>query len=135
MSKLVAIVQCDLVCRKCAGFACMNSFYNKEGAFKDYPEDTKYISFTCGGCCGKGLALKLEDLTHKLKKNNIPLEDVTVHLASCIVSDSYHNPPCPHRDYIKAVIERKGFTYKLGSYQSKRTQAKRDAGIYKQWDE
>lgn len=135
MSKIVAVVQCELVCQKCPGVPCMKAFYDREGAFEGYPEDTKYISFTCGGCCGMGLASKLENFTHKLKRYGWEKEDVTIHLASCIVSDNYHNPPCPHKDYLKSIIERKGYNYKIGSYLSKGAQAKREAGIYKEWDE
>ncbi|MDO4178126.1 MAG: CGGC domain-containing protein [Phascolarctobacterium sp.] len=135
MSKLVVIVQCDIVCQRCPGFPCMNAFYNREGAFKDYDEDTRYLSFTCGGCCGMGLAAKLENLIHKLNRNHIPKENVVVHLASCVVSDNYHNPPCPHREYLKEIVQRKGFELKLGSYLSKRTQERREAGLYKEWDE
>lgn len=135
MSKLVAIIQCDTVCQDCVGMPCAHAFYNREGMFKDYPEDTQYVAFTCGGCCGIGLARKLENLTHKLKRYGIAKEDVIIHLASCIISDNYHNPPCPHKDYLKAIIERKGFQYKIGTYVSKAATAKREAGIYKEWDE
>ncbi|MCQ2374096.1 MAG: CGGC domain-containing protein, partial [Phascolarctobacterium sp.] len=63
------------------------------------------------------------------------INDVVVHLASCIVSDNYHNPPCPHREYIKEIVERKGFPVVLGSYISKAATKKREAGIYKKFGE
>jgi predicted metal-binding protein len=58
--KYCVIIQCDIAHRRCSGFACTNAFYNKDEKFNGYSADTKYISFTCGGCCGKGIASKLE---------------------------------------------------------------------------
>ena len=51
--KFVVIIQCELVHKKCSGFACTDSFYNRDEMFKSYKENTKYISFTCGDCYGK----------------------------------------------------------------------------------
>lgn len=135
MSKLVVVIQCDIVCRKCSGYPCANAFYNREGKFTEYPDGTRYMSFTCGGCCGMGVAGKLEDLLRKLKRYQQDKNDVTVHLASCIVSDNYHNPPCPHKAYIKEIIERKGFPVVLGSYISKAASKKRELGIYKKFED
>ena len=71
-TKYVVIIQCHIAHRKCSGFACTNAFYNKDEIFRNYDDDTRYISFTCGGCCGKGIAAKLEHLSKKLRiKNNI----------------------------------------------------------------
>ena len=53
-----------------------------------------------------GVAAKLEDLNRKLKRWGDSKDDVTVYLASCIVSNNYHNPPCPHKEYIKEIVER-----------------------------
>ena len=69
MKKYVLIIQCDIAHRRCSGWACMKSFYDRTGAFKDLAEeDIKYISFTCGGCCGKGVAAKIEHFANKLAK-------------------------------------------------------------------
>ena len=38
----------------------MDSFYNKEGKFGYYGNNMKHITFSCGGCCGKAAAGKLE---------------------------------------------------------------------------
>ena len=96
-TKYVVIIQCDIAHRRCSGFACTNAFYNKDGAFEDYSEDTRYISFTCGGCCGKNIASKLEHLSKKLaKKSNITKDEVVVHLSSCMVTDNHHYDRCPH---------------------------------------
>lgn len=131
--KYVVIIQCDITQRRCSGFACTNSFYNREDAFKDYDENTRYISFTCGGCCGKGVASKLEHLSKKLyKKNNINKDEVVVHLSSCMVTDNYHTDRCPHVDYIKNIIQKKGYDNVIeGSYISAGAQRKRELGIYK----
>ena len=131
MGKLVVVIQCDHVCHKCSGYPCANAFYNKEGAFADYPHGTRYMSMTCGGCCGIEVGSKLEDLRRKFKRYGQDIDDVVVHLASCIVSDNYHNPPCPHREYIKEIVTRKGFELKLGSYISKTATKRREEGLYK----
>lgn len=52
MSKLVVIIQCDTVQQRCCGYNCTHAFYSREGKFAGYPEDTHYMSFTCGGCSG-----------------------------------------------------------------------------------
>ena len=78
----------------------MKSFENRTGKFEGVEEGVNYLTTTCGGCCGMGVAAKLEDLNRKLKRWGDSKDDVTVYLASCIVSDNYHNPPCPHKDYI-----------------------------------
>ena len=130
MAKLVVIIQCDIVQKKCVGYACMKSFYERSGRFTGYDADTKYMTITCGGCCGAGVAGKIEDLNRKLKRWGDDRRDVVVHLASCVVSDNYHRPPCPHRDYIKTIVERKGYPVIFGSYISKTAEKKRQDGIY-----
>lgn len=130
MAKLVVIIQCDIVQKKCVGYACMKSFYERSDRFTGYDADTKYMTITCGGCCGAGVAGKIEDLNRKLKRWGDDRRDVVVHLASCVVSDNYHRPPCPHRDYIKTIVERKGYPVIFGSYISKTAEKKRQDGIY-----
>lgn len=134
MGKLVVIVQCHIVTQRCCGYACMKSFYDRTGKFEGYPEDTRYMTFTCGGCSGAGLAAKLENLLRRVKRAKESKDDVVIHLASCVCSDNYHRPPCPHLDYIKAIIERKGYPLVLGSYISQNTSKKREAGIYKKFE-
>lgn len=132
MSKLVVIIQCDAVQKRCSGIACTNSFYDRTGTFTEYGEDTKYMTMTCGGCCGISVASKLEDLKRRMARSKME-DEVVVHLASCIVSDNYHNPPCPHKEYIKAIVERKGYPVVLGSYISKGTTRGREAGKYQEF--
>ncbi|MEE3442046.1 MAG: CGGC domain-containing protein, partial [Megasphaera elsdenii] len=51
MSKLVVVIQCDIVTKRCSGYACMNTFVNRKDTFADYPPDTRFLMMTCGGCC------------------------------------------------------------------------------------
>ena len=128
----IVIIQCDIAHRRCSGFACTNAFYNKDASFKNYDDTTRYISFTCGGCCGKGIAGKLEHFSRKLKsKNAIDKKEVVVHLSSCMVNDNYHYNRCPHVDYIKEILVKKGYNNVIeGSYISKGANKKRESGEY-----
>ena len=112
----------------------MKSFYDRTGPFAAYDDQTRYMTLTCGGCCGAGIAAKLEDLNHKLKCYGENKDNVVIHLASCICSDNYHRPPCPFRNYIKTIVQRKGFPVVLGSYLSKGAEKKRQEGVYQNWD-
>ena len=49
MSKLVVVIQCDIVTKRCSGYACMNTFVNRKDTFADYPPDTRFLMMTCGG--------------------------------------------------------------------------------------
>lgn len=133
MSKLIVVIQCDIVQKKCVGYPCMKSFYERTGKFSEYEADCRYMTLTCGGCCGAGVAGKIEDLNRKLKRYGEERSDVIFHLASCVVSDNYHRPPCPHKEYIKSIVERKGYPVILGSYISKTAERKRQEGIYKEF--
>ena len=130
--KFVVIIQCELVHKKCSGFACTDSFYNRDEMFKSYKENTRYISFTCGGCCGKLVSGKLSHFSKKiLKKTDYKKDEVIVHLASCMTSDNYHSDRCPHIDYIKDIIVKRGYDFLVGTYISKNAEIKREKGIYK----
>lgn len=131
--KLVVIVQCEFASKRCSGHACMRSFYERTGTFQNYPSTTTYLSLTCGGCCGKGLVAKLEHLTKmNLKKWQLQRNQVTIHLASCICKDNYHADVCPHLDYIKNILHKKGYENLIeGSYLSDNATKKRNLGIYK----
>ncbi|EKQ55912.1 MULTISPECIES: CGGC domain-containing protein [unclassified Clostridium] len=134
--KYVVIIQCDIAHNRCSGFACTNAFYNRDAVFSNYDDSTRYISFTCGGCCGKSIAAKLEHLSKKLKtKNNINKDEVVIHLSSCISNDNYHYDRCPHIDYIKSIISKKGYTNLVeGSYISSGAERKRNEGTYNCYD-
>lgn len=131
--KYVVIIQCEIAQRRCSGFACTNAFYDRKGKFKDYNEDVKYISFTCGGCCGKGVSSKLEHLCKKMiSKKNIKPEEIKVHLSTCMVTDNHHYDRCPHIDYIKNIILKRGFDDIIeGSFIDDVSEFKREKDIYK----
>ena len=132
-NKYVAIIQCDIAHNRCSGYACTESFYNREGMFENYEDGVRYISFTCGGCCGKSVSAKLEHFAAKCKKyGDIAKEDVTIHLASCMVTDHHHYDRCPHLDYIRDIVRKKGYENVVeGSYIRKAAAFRREKGIYK----
>ena len=133
--EFVVIIQCEDVVKRCSGFLCMNDFYERLGKFTDYPDDTRYMAITCGGCCGNLLTPKLENLGMRLRKAGMTKDDVIIHFATCICSDNSHRLPCPFMNRMKALLSRKGFNnVVLGTHVSKKAQAKRDAGIYKNWE-
>ena len=132
--ELVVIIQCEDVLNRCSGFLCMNDFYERAGKFEGYPSETRYMSITCGGCCGN-ITTKLENLGMRLRKAGISKDDVTVHFASCICSENSHRLPCPFMNRMKALLQHKGFgNIVLGTQISKKAEAKRQAGIYRKWE-
>ena len=133
--KLVVIIQCEDVVKRCSGFLCMNDFYDKKGKFENYSDEIRYMTMTCGGCCGNLLTPKLENLGMRLKKANLNKDDVIFHFASCVCSDNSHRLPCPFLNRMKALLNRKGFNNIVnGTHISKKAEEKRQAGIYKKWD-
>ncbi len=136
-TKYVVILQCDIVHNRCSGFACTESFYKKEGKFEGYGDEVQYLSLTCGGCCGKSVSAKIEHLAKKLhNKTDIKKDEVVVHLASCMTTDNYHSDRCPHVDYIKYIIQKKGFSnIKEGSYISGNASRKRERNVYKTYND
>jgi len=132
--KFVVMIQCEIARRRCSGFACTDAFYNRNDGFKDYGSEVRYISIPCGGCCGAGLAAKLEHFSNKLKKTDVKKDEVAVHLSSCMVTDNYHHDRCPHTDYIKALVEKKGYKNIVeGTYISRVSEKKRESGEYKRY--
>lgn len=134
-TKYVVIIQCEIARKRCSGFACTNSFYNRDVFFKDYGDSVRYISMTCGGCCGAGLASLLEHFSNKIrKKTDVSKDEVVVHLSSCMVTDNYHHDRCPHTDYIKALINKKGYANIVeGTYLSQGAEKHRENGEYKRY--
>lgn len=134
-TKYVVIIQCDIALRKCSGFACTNSFYNREDKFSEYSNDVKYIAFSCDGCCGKTISSKLSHFSNKLKnKTNIAKSEVVIHLSSCMTKDNFHSDRCPHIYYIKDIIDKRGYSNIIeGSYISKSAEKKRELGVYKKY--
>ena len=137
MGKLIVIIQCDDVTKRCSGFFCMQDFYERNGKFSAYPhdEDTCYMTMTCGGCSANFLTPKLENLGRRLSKMGCEKDDVIIHLASCICSENSHRQPCPFIGRIKSLLMRKGFNnIVMGTHVSKNAEAKRQAGIYRKWE-
>lgn len=134
MSKLVVIIQCDTVQQRCSGYNCTHAFYNREGKFAGYADDTRYMSFSCGGCCGGALTVKLENLCKRLRCFKDDYEEIVIHLSSCMVSDNSHKPPCPHIAYMTKLLAKKGFTNIVkGTYLSKTATKRREQGIYEEF--
>ena len=133
MQKAVVVIQCDITCRRCSGFACSQTFHDRVDFFEGYPEDTFYLAMTCGGCCGKGLSAKLSHfLQMSRKKLNLLPKDIAVHFASCITTDNRHFERCPHFDYMVAIIKKNGCDHIIeGTYLSQNAKKKRQAGVYK----
>ncbi len=128
------VVQCHIVMERCSGYYCEKALHERTGGFSGYPADRTYrtIYLTCGGCCGRAVHRKLDHLVRLLKKReNIDRSAVAVHLASCITKDNYHGPRCPHFDYLKDMIGRLGLDLREDTSISVKSEAKREAGIYK----
>lgn len=132
-TKYVLIIQCDIAHNRCSGFHCANEFNNRNNLFAEYDADVKYLSFTCGGCCGKGVSQKLEHLARKAKKKaDLTPDDFTIHLASCITNDNRHADRCLFINNMKKLIAKNGFTKIVeGTYISKNSETKRAQGEYK----
>ena len=68
--KLVVIIQCEIAKRRCSGYHCSQSFYERSGGFSKYPmeQDMRVLMFQCGGCNGKGVNSLLSNVNKCLKK-------------------------------------------------------------------
>lgn len=137
--KLVGVIQCDFAKERCSGFGCVNSFTERIDAFTRYPEEgIMLVPFNCGGCPGRRISRVASNLIKRAKKKaDIEKDEIVIHLASCIVTDNGHYPPCPHVDYIEKILKRKGLRVKKGSYRSKTATKRREEGRYSpfDWDE
>lgn len=133
--RYVVVIQCDIALRRCSGFACSDSFYRRKKLFERYGDRVQYLPMSCGGCCGKGVSAKLSHLTKKLGRyTNIKKDEVAVHLSSCMVTDNHHYDRCPHIDYIKDIVRKRGYINLLeGSYISDNAKKKREDGVYRSY--
>ncbi len=50
----------------------------------------------------------------------------------CITKDNYHATPCPHRDYIKNLIEKIGMDYREDTVISEKSQQRWTEGVYQE---
>ncbi len=129
----VVILQCHIVKERCPGYFCEKAFQERTGGFAAYPKDRsyRYLSMTCGGCCGRATHRKLARLLRSIeKKEGVGKEQVVVQLSSCITNDNYHGPPCPHLAYIKTLIERVGLDVRDSTVISEKSERRRQAGTY-----
>lgn len=130
----LVIVQCDIVKQRCPGYLCEKAFHERTGGFAEYPADKPYrvINLTCGGCCGRALHRKLSLLKRTIKKKEgIDKDKIVVQLSTCITKDNYHAPPCPHLDYLKALIEKIGIDYREDTEICEKSEKRRKEGIYR----
>ncbi len=130
----VVVLQCHIVKERCPGYLCEKAFHERSGGFAQYPKDRpiRYLSITCGGCCGRASHRKLTRLLRTIaKKEGISKDKIVVQLSSCMVKDNYHAPPCPHLDYIKTLIERIGLDVCEGTVLSEKAEQRRKGGVYR----
>ncbi|HAO93781.1 MAG: hypothetical protein A2X99_01380 [Deltaproteobacteria bacterium GWB2_55_19] len=138
--RIIGVIQCDFARERCSGFGCMNSFTQRIDAFARYKDNDKImlVPFNCGGCPGRRISRVAANLIKRAqKKAEVEKDEIVIHLASCIVTDNGHYPPCPHIDYIEKILKRKGLKVKKGSYKSKTATRRREEGLYEpfDWDE
>ncbi len=127
--KYIIALQCHIVKERCSGYLCEESFYNRQGGFSGYPKDAdiRYLSFTCGGCCGRATLRKLANALKLLKKRaDIDSAEVVLHYSSCMCRESFHGPKCPHFDYIQELVSRKELTTVEGTQISDKTSSRLD---------
>jgi predicted metal-binding protein len=130
--KCVAVIQCAVAHERCPGAKCAAAFSGRKHYFVGYgPGTIYYVPFGCGGCPGRRVGRLATYLKRAFKKHqSVEPEEIAVHLATCIVGDNAHYPPCPFRQDIKLMLSRKGLKVVEGSVYSKSLEAKREAGVY-----
>ena len=131
-TKCVAVIQCEVSREHCSGARCAISFAERKDHFAGYGSDVVYyIPMTCGGCPGRRVSRLAAHLKKSLATREVTPEEIVVHLASCLVTDNHHSPPCPHLDDIKLILARQGLTVVEGSMTSSAAARRRQAGVYK----
>ncbi len=130
----LVVVQCHIVAERCSGYYCERAFHDRTGGFAACPADkpVRMVSVTCGGCCGRALQRKISNLLRCAGKDGIPKERVGVQFASCITKDNHHAPPCPHRGYLRKLVEKLGLDSFEDTHISKTSQRRREEGLYRQ---
>ena len=131
--QFIAVVQCHLVKQRCSGYQCERAFHHRLGGFQRYPADEplRSMHLTCGGCCGRPVQRKLSNLLKQIKKREgIQRDQVVVHLSSCITKDNHHGPPCPHLEYLEALIGKLGVDMVRDTTVSAKSEKLRAEGVY-----
>ncbi|MBI3945117.1 MAG: CGGC domain-containing protein [Armatimonadetes bacterium] len=129
----VVVVQCHIVQEHCSGYFCEKAFHERTGGFAPYPKEKplRMLSLTCGGCCGRAVQRKLMNLiTQARKSEGIERDRIVVQLSSCITKNNHHGPPCPHLDYLRAVIARTGLDVREDTRVSALAEKRRREGLY-----
>jgi predicted metal-binding protein len=130
--KCVAVIQCEVSREHCSGAQCGISFAERKDHFAGYgSEAIYYLPMTCGGCPGRRVSRLAAHLKKALAKREVTPEEIVVHLASCVVNDNHHAPPCPHLEDIKLILSRQGLTVVEGSMISGTAERRRQSGVYK----
>jgi len=131
--KYVVVLQCHTVKERCPGHMCEKSFHDRTGGFAAYPKDRPYrfLTLTCGGCCGQAAHRKLSRLVRKMRaEEGLKPEQFVVQLASCITKDNYHSPRCPHADYLIQLIRQLGLDYREDTLVNELSEKRRREGVY-----
>lgn len=131
----IVALQCHIAKERCSGYLCEHTFQERSGGFSHYgPEPSlRFLSMTCGGCCGRATQRKLSNLVKMIKKNEgIGKEQIIIHLASCVCKDNFHAPPCPHQSYLEEIIvDKLGLAIAYGTRISKTSEKLRASGRYR----
>lgn len=134
-ARIVVVVQCAIALERCSGFSCSHAFHGRTHFFKGYARETMYLPFSCGGCPGRRVSRLAAHVARRArKKENIEKQHIAVHLTGCVVSDNGHYPACPFKNYIKAILEQKGFAVVEGGYESAKAVRRRAEGHYKAYE-
>lgn len=130
----IVVVQCHIVMERCSGYFCEKALHERTGGFQGYSEEKRYrtLFLTCGGCCGRAVHRKLQDLVKMIRKEEkIAREQIVVHLATCITRDSYHGPSCPHLSYLKRMIgDKLALDLVEDTAISRKAETRRQEGLY-----
>jgi predicted metal-binding protein len=129
----IVVVQCHIVKERCSGYNCERAFNERTGGFTAYPKDKAYrmLSLTCGGCCGRAVHRKLNNLIRRINKaEGITKDRIVVQLSSCITKDNSHSTPCPHLDYLKGLIAKLGLDVREDTFIDEKSENRRRQGLY-----
>ncbi|PLY04066.1 MAG: CGGC domain-containing protein [Desulfuromonas sp.] len=130
----LVVVQCHIVKQRCSGYLCERAFHERSGGFQIHPKESsiRFLSLTCGGCCGRALHRKLGNLVRMANnKEGITRERILVRFSSCITKDNYHGPPCPHLDYLKELVRKLELACAEDTVISAKSERLRATGVYK----
>ena len=128
--RCVAVIQCEVTRERCPGGHCAIDFAKRRQHFEGYGPDVIFAPIPCGGCPGRRISRTVRILEHNVKNEGITHDQIAVHLASCMVFDSNHYPPCPNLDYIKRMLTRRGWRFVEGTHESNVAARRRASGDY-----